>query len=102
MDSFNPGKSPGIGSLDRVTGLAASAAEVGSVQLVWNPLTGARSFTIEFTTDLAGPWNELGFSTSSSFLARDLESGIRHYFRVAGVGTAGRGPFSDEANQIVT
>jgi chitodextrinase len=47
-----------------------------------------------------GSWKQAGFSTKAKFSVRGLASGTRYWFRVAALGTAGQGPWSQHASAI--
>lgn len=77
----------------------------GEVDAIWDPLPGARNYVLERTTDPPGTpatkWEQAGFSSKSSTTITGLTSGVRIWLRVAGIGTDGRGPWSDPATIIV-
>jgi hypothetical protein len=76
--------------------------KTGEVDLQWNPIRrGLKSYIIEKTTDAgaATGWTHAGISTKSKTSISGLTSGTRYWFRVAAVGTAGQGPWSDPATK---
>ena len=77
-------------------------ANAGTLALRWQPVAGAESYRIERTTTESAPgaWNGAVFSTKAKALAEGLASGTRYWFRVAAVGAAGQGPWSDALGKI--
>lgn len=77
----------------------------GEVDAIWDPQLGSRNYVLEKTTDPPGTpttkWEQAGFSSKSSTTITGLTSGVRIWLRVAGIGTDGRGPWSDPASIIV-
>lgn len=70
----------------------------GCVDLAWDPLPGARSYIVQFCTDIGkGNWQQALISTKSSCIVKGLVSGANYWFRVAGLNSAGEGVFSDPA-----
>lgn len=79
--------------------LAKAGGGDGEIILNWDPVRGARSYVVEITTDANVPssWKHKTNVTESSAAITGLTSGGKFWFRVAGVGAAGQGPFSDPA-----
>jgi hypothetical protein len=77
-------------------------ANAGTLALRWQPMAGAGSYRIERTTTESAPgsWNGVVYSTKAKALAEGLASGTRYWFRVAAVGAAGQGPWSDALGKI--
>ena len=71
----------------------------GEIDLNWEPVRGARSYVIQMTTDPNVPdsWAPKANATESYAVILGLTSGGKYWFRVAGVGAAGQGAFSDPA-----
>ena len=87
-----------IGQLPAPMNLYAEAGNNdGQIDLNWEPVRGARSYVVEITTDANVPtsWKHKTNVTESSAAITGLTSGGKFWFRVAGVGAAGQGPFSD-------
>ncbi len=87
-----------IGQLSAPMNLYAEAGNNdGQIDLNWEPVRGARSYVVEITTDANVPtsWKHKTNVTESSAAITGLTSGGKFWFRVAGVGAAGQGPFSD-------
>ena len=76
----------------------------GRVDLTWAPEGPAVSYHIQWaaseTTDDKA-WQLVAVSTRSSARITDLPSGQVAYFRVAGIGTKGMGPWSQVASTLV-
>lgn len=90
----------------QVLALAATEGDhEGTIDLAWDPVAGAVSYSIELsTTSGTGPWTVSRVATKSSATVEGpppLTSGQRAWFRVAAVGAAGQGPWSDPATKIV-
>jgi hypothetical protein len=79
--------------------LAKAGGGDGEIILNWDPVRGARSYVVEITTDANVPssWKHKTNVTESSAAITGLTSGGKFWFRVAGVGAAGQGPYSDPA-----
>lgn len=71
----------------------------GEVDLNWKPVLGAKSYLIQMTTDPNVPdsWAFKKNATDSFTAITGLTSGSKYWFRVAAVGAAGQGDFSDPA-----
>jgi hypothetical protein len=81
---------------------ATSGDHEGEVDLSWEPVTGARSYVIEKSSDppSATSWSHAGVSTKSRANVSGLTSGTKYWFRVAAVGTNGQSGWSDPATRI--
>ena len=91
-----------IGSLPQPTALAATEGDnEGEIDLSWDKVFGARSYVVEYTPEPITPtgWKSGGVSTKSSKSISSLQSGVKYWFRVAAVGAAGQGPWSDPATK---
>ncbi|MEA3187697.1 MAG: hypothetical protein QOD99_1527 [Chthoniobacter sp.] len=91
-----------VGGMPKVTRLAATAGD-GEVDLHWDPVRrGAKSYVVERTSDAAGQTGRgnAQIVTKSRAEVTGLQSGSRHWFRVAAVGSAGQGPWSDPATKV--
>ncbi|MBI4712278.1 MAG: fibronectin type III domain-containing protein [Planctomycetes bacterium] len=89
-----------IGPLSTPANLYAKAGQNdGEIVLNWEPVRGARSYVVEITTDANAPnsWKHKTNVTESSAAITGLASGSKYWFKVAGIGAAGQGPFSDPA-----
>ena len=87
-----------IGELPAPMGLyATSGDEDGEIVLNWEPVHGAKSYSVQMTTDPNVPdsWAHKKNATESFADIKGLTSGGKYWFRVAAVGAAGEGPFSD-------
>jgi hypothetical protein len=91
-----------IGNLPIPAGLSAEAgAKEGEIDISWDRVEGARSYVVEQSADpiTQTSWKYAAVSTKSSMTISGLTSGVKYWFRVAGVGAAGRGPWSDPATK---
>jgi hypothetical protein len=73
-----------------------------TLALKWKPVRGGRSYVIEFAAGSGSPmaWLQLVITSKAKHIATGLVSGTRYWFRVAAVGSAGPGPWSDPAHRI--
>jgi hypothetical protein len=101
MESFFPGKAPAIGELGQVLSFAASEGDnPGEIDLGWDNLKGANSYLIQIATPEPSGFTFSATSTKSQATISGLVSGTKYWFRVAGVGAAGQGPFSDPSYKV--
>jgi hypothetical protein len=83
---------------------ATGSPHPGRVALDWQPARGAVSYHVEVnraSPDDAAAWELMGVSTKARHTATGLSHGRIHWFRVAAIGTAGMGPWSDPAQAMV-
>lgn len=88
-----------VGDLPAPTGFLATMGDMpGEIDLVWDPVRGANVYLIECKkhTD-AESWQFVKPVTASKATLDGMESGVEYAFRVAAVGAAGQGPWSDES-----
>lgn len=87
-----------VGPVGAPQNLRAQTSDTqGEVTCRWRRLLGAASYFVECSEDPTGPWLPSGVTTRASFQVTGLVSGKRYRFRVRALGTAGLGPWSDEA-----
>ena len=74
----------------------------GQIDLSWDPVRGARSYTIGYSTDppTDSSWTHSQIATRSSATVEHLTPGTRYWFRVAAVGTRGQSPWSNPVPKI--
>jgi len=82
---------------------AVVSDEVGSIEVTWNKLDGARSYVVEMNG--SDPLNEtlwapVGYTTAAKFTKGGLQTGHVYWFRVRGIGPRGLGPPSDPAKSV--
>jgi hypothetical protein len=82
--------------------IATSGDHDGEIDLSWDPVTAAKSYVIEQSTDpaAANSWTHSGVSARSSFTAQRLNSGTRYWLRVAAINNNGQSGWSDSAMKI--
>lgn len=85
--------------------LRASISEhKGRADLRWLPAPPAVTYHIEHSStdpEVEGNWKLVDVSTRARIAVRGLPSGQVAYFRVAGIGSAGKGPWSQVASTLV-
>jgi hypothetical protein len=72
----------------------------GRITLRWEKLRGARVYVAEHTTDLAASWTRAGAVTRTKLALEGLTSAARYWFRVAAVGAAGQGAWSEALAKV--
>jgi hypothetical protein len=103
LQAYEPGRAPAIGPMTQVVSLAATTGDfTGTVDLTWDTVTGARSYVIQQTTTPGdeASWKLVASCIRSGATVAGLTSGTKYYFRVAALGTAGQGPWSDLAEKM--
>lgn len=93
-----------VGELPAPHGLTVSVGDdEGELDLHWDRVKGAASYTIETTPDPAqvSGWQQAGVVTKSSHTLAGLTSGHKVSVRVAAIGAAGKSPWSDPVAKIV-
>jgi len=94
-----------IGMPEKPQDLFVRDAEMpGTVALRWRPVHGARSYVIEFAAASGSPtaWLQLAITSKAKLVTNGLISGTRYWFRVAAVGSAGHGAWSDPVQRIAS
>jgi hypothetical protein len=96
-----------VGPMPKVTGLSGTAGdEDGEVDLLWNPVKrGLAAYVVQMTSDPAAStgWTNITHATpkKSKGSFTGLPSATKQWFRVAALGTAGQGPYSDPVQVTV-
>jgi hypothetical protein len=96
-----------VGPLPAPGDVAAAGGDMeGEIDLNWQPVRGAASYSIVKSTTgnvgNAGDWSPAATGTKSKATVSGLTSGTRYWFRVAAIGSAGQGPWSDPATAIAS
>lgn len=97
MDPYETGDAPSS-EMTQVLNVAASTGDFeGTIDLQWDRVKGARTYVIQMTTTPtdAASWKLATVSVKTTIMVEGLASGTTYYFRVAAVGIAGQGPWSD-------
>ena len=82
-------------------GLSVTAGDTdGTTRLKWNKVSGTKSYEVQRSLDATSGWAHLCSCTRSSVTVNGMTSGTRYWFRVAAVGSADTGPWSDPATKI--
>jgi hypothetical protein len=98
--SYEPGAGSPVGELPAPTSAwATSGDKLGECDYHWNPVKGKTSYIVQYCTDPAteAGWKQFAVCTKSSITVTGLVSGQKYWFRVAAVGAAGQGAWSDPA-----
>ena len=74
----------------------------GTVQISWQKVHGARAYNIERALDASQglEWSNVCSSSKTKAVVNSMQSGLRYWFRVAAIGSAGQGPWSDPVSKI--
>lgn len=91
-----------MGDLPAPDDLRAAMGDVdGEIDLVWDRVRGASAYVVQMCPDpTRGDWTQAALSTSSKATVPGLTSGQTTYFRVAALGAAGQGAWSDVASKM--
>src|SRR5258706_5239667 len=92
-----------IGELPAPANLVATMGDLtGEVDVAADRVRGAVSYIIQYTTtpNVPGSYQQAGVSAKSSFTVPGLVSGTPYWFRMAAIGSAGQGPWSDPAEKM--
>lgn len=92
-----------IGPLPAPTDFVATVGDMdGEIDLDWDSVRGATSYVVERSPDPITPtsWQQAIVVTKSKGTVSGLTSGTKYWFRVAAVGAAGQGAWSDPATKI--
>jgi hypothetical protein len=82
---------------------AAPSQHSGAINLSWKKVRGAKSYLIERALDSNQPreWAVATMSTKTKAVVNTMTSGLRYWFRIAAVGSAGPGAWSEPISKIV-
>jgi fibronectin type 3 domain-containing protein len=84
---------------DAPTGLAATAASSSKINLAWNTVSGANSYTVKRATTTGGPYTTLASGLSAtSFNDTSLTSATTYYYVVTATSNGGESAVSPEAS----
>ena len=74
----------------------------GTVHISWKKVRGARAYNIEraIETGRELDWSNVLSSSKTRAVVNSMNSGERYWFRVAAIGAAGQGPWSDAVSKI--
>jgi len=92
-----------IGPLTAPAALVVSPSQsAGTANLKWKGVRGSNSYTIQRATDpnVDASWIQADVATKSKATVNTMTSGTKYWFRVAAVGAAGLGPWSDPVPTI--
>lgn len=103
MEPYTPGGAPPVGLPGQVLNLSATTGDFdGQVDVAYDKVAGARSYEIQVTTTPldASSYHHAATSLKSTATVSGLTSGTKYWFRVAAIGSAGQGPWSDPAQKM--
>ena len=92
-----------IGDLPAPGNVSASEGDHdGEIDIHWNRVRGAKSYVVQYTTTptTAASWVNGPIATKTKATVTGLNSATKYYLRVAGIGAAGQGAFSELASQV--
>lgn len=92
-----------IGDLPAPGNISATEGDHdGEVDAHWNRVKGAKSYLVQRTTTPtdAASWGNPAVSPKSKITLTGLVTGTKYYFRVAAIGAAGQGAWSEIASQV--
>jgi len=74
----------------------------GSVKISWTKVRGARAYNVERALDSSHglDWSNVLSSSKTRAIVNSMQSGHRYWFRVAAIGAAGQGAWSDPVSKI--
>ena len=80
---------------------AAPSQNPGTINLSWKKVRGAKSYLIERAVDSNRlEWAAATASTKTKAVVNTMTSGLRYWFRVAAVGSAGQGTWNEPISKI--
>lgn len=80
---------------------AVPSPHPGTIQLSWKKVRGAKSYLIERAVDANQlAWTAATTSTKTKASVNTMTSGLRYWFRVAAIGSAGQGVWSEPISKI--
>ena len=82
---------------------AVPSQHPGAINLRWKKVRGAKSYLVERALDSNQPleWAVATMSTKTKAIVNTMTSGLRYWFRIAAVGSAGPGAWSEPISKIV-
>lgn len=92
-----------IGDLPAPGNVSASEGDHdGEIDIHWNRVRGAKSYVVQYTTTptTAASWVNGPIATKTKATVTGLTSATKFYLRVAAIGAAGQGAFSELASQV--
>jgi hypothetical protein len=93
-----------VGALPMPTNVSVvNGPGAGELSLRWKPVRGAKSYVVEQRADGASPdaWLAAASSTKAKATVKGLVNGRKYWLRVAAVGTAGQGAWSEVVGVVV-
>ncbi|MGO4108546.1 rhamnogalacturonan lyase family protein [Paenibacillus sp. YAF4_2] len=83
------------------TGVAVDEVKADSVKLSWNVAEGAANYKVLRSEDAAGPFAEIGQSTSPSYMDTTADTSKRYYYQIIAVNDAGESTASSTVSSTV-
>ena len=95
---------PPIGPLPAPTDVSVVPnGNAGTMNMDWKMVRGAKTYLVERAVDAAVlAWVGAGTPTKSKAIVNTMTSGTKYWFRVAAIGAAGQGPWSDAIAKFAT
>ncbi len=90
-----------VGPLGQVLNVRTKTTGVqGEIEIRWKKLRGAYTYLVQMTltNEVEASWKTVATVPRARLLKENVPSMQVHYFRIAGVGTSGQGPWSEIAN----
>lgn len=90
-----------VGPLGQVQNVRTKTTGVqGEIEIRWKKLRGAYTYQVQMTltNEVEASWKTVATVPRARLLKENVPSMQVHYFRIAGVGTSGQGPWSEIAN----
>jgi hypothetical protein len=97
-------KTPPVPPVAPAAVTAANTIMTGEIDLKWDRVTGAKTYAIERSPEpvTAQSWTNGDSATKARATVSNLTAGQKYWFRVAAIGAAGHGPWSNPVAKIVT
>ena len=103
LTPYDAGAHAPVGAMAQVLNLVATTGDfAGTVDLAWDKVAGSKSYEVQTTTtpDTEASWHHALTAPRSSGTVLGLTSGTKYWFRVAAIGSAGQGAWSDPATKM--
>jgi fibronectin type 3 domain-containing protein len=82
------------------TGVSATSLSASSIQIAWNSVNGASSYTVYRSGSSGGTYTSVGTSSTSSYTNTGLNAGTIYYYKVSAHSTDGESYQSSSVSAI--